>query len=226
MTAHHTTIDWDQIHQRLHDGEAALEAILHPTPEAIELQLQRRADELARRRQQFDTAEPAGEALELLVFGVGEQRLGIPLHDIVEIGPMRQCTPVPGADPLLCGIMHHRGEVRSVIDMGRRLGETDDAPQTDGYFLHVKTAGADLLFRVDALHQLLTIEPDELLAPGSEASGGRTSGQPIATDTLRGMGRDGLMVLRTDVLCAPFAVSPRAAAGTPSSTSGPKEKLS
>ncbi|HEU4403598.1 MAG TPA: chemotaxis protein CheW [Candidatus Polarisedimenticolia bacterium] len=65
-------------------------------------------------------AAPSPE--RLLVFSLAGQEFGIPLAPIVEIIRHRPPTPVPGADPVIQGILPFRGRMVTVIDGRLWLG--------------------------------------------------------------------------------------------------------
>jgi len=58
----------------------------------------------------------------IVVFGLGEGRYGIPIEQIVEIIPCCEVTPVPGTPPFFEGFLNVRGELISLIDLRRYVG--------------------------------------------------------------------------------------------------------
>ena len=78
-----------------------------------------RAAALARRG-----AAKAGPAdgIPHLVCACGTERYGLPLSAVVQVLPMRPCTPVPGAVPALLGLIALSGRIVGVVDLARALG--------------------------------------------------------------------------------------------------------
>ena len=63
-------------------------------------------------------------------YRIGHKRLASGFDEVVEILPMPQVTPVPGAQPWLLGVANIRGNLYSVIDFGRFLGR--ESPPSAG----------------------------------------------------------------------------------------------
>jgi twitching motility protein PilI len=56
-----------------------------------------------------------------VIFGLGEARLACNIDRIAEVLPCPQSTPVPGAKNWIVGLANVRGELLTVIDLGRFL---------------------------------------------------------------------------------------------------------
>lgn len=82
------------------------------TPEQREL-LRRRAQRYARQAQVSTEA-----ATEVIVFARRGGRYALPLEAMREIRPLRQLTRIPGASPVVPGLVHYRGELLGVHDLG------------------------------------------------------------------------------------------------------------
>jgi purine-binding chemotaxis protein CheW len=192
MSASDNGIDWDDVKRRLREREAALERASTADPERVAEVHARRAAELAARR----TATIAAvAALRVLVFTLGAERHAIDFADLVEMLPFTACTPVPAAPPALLGVINLRGEIRSVLDLGRLL----DLPAPDiggpGYILVVRHRGHETALRVDAIDKVRAVALEELALPEDEAGA-------AAPPHLRGITPDGLRVLSTEALFA------------------------
>src|SRR5262245_19784606 len=101
VTGKHGTNRWHEVHQRLERIEAELAGALSPDPQAI--------DEVYRRRARLLSEQPADHrqstTMPVLVVGLGAERYGIELSALSEVFPYRGCTAVPGAPPLLLGVI-------------------------------------------------------------------------------------------------------------------------
>lgn len=187
----HASINWESAHQRLRTSERAIAESSHPSDQALRQVLDSRARILARPR---EAAEDRSRMITLLAFRVGDGRFAIDAQHILEVGPLRHCTPVPGAAAELSGVMCHRGEVRSVIHLSRVLGHHATAPSLGGCFIHVRTGWMQTLLRVDSVDQILSVRSTDLVVP--EAGQGVSFGR-FAT----AMHRDGTVVLSAVALC-------------------------
>ncbi len=58
----------------------------------------------------------------IVVFGLGEGKYGIPIEQVREIMPCTEVTPVPGAPTFFEGFLNVRGELISLINLRRFIG--------------------------------------------------------------------------------------------------------
>ena len=87
--------------------------------------LRERAATLARPAE----AEPDRRGLtDVVVLSVGTERYGIEVSHVAEVLADRGITPVPGTPPFVLGVLHHRGRILTVLDLGRLL----DVPTEEG----------------------------------------------------------------------------------------------
>jgi chemotaxis signal transduction protein len=89
--------------------------------ESVEAVFRQRALDLAARRGR-DGKEKAAEVLPVLAFLLGEDRYGLPLTALAGVVPFTACTFVPGGPAELVGVINHRGQVCSVLDLALLLG--------------------------------------------------------------------------------------------------------
>jgi purine-binding chemotaxis protein CheW len=87
-------------------------------PIAVQQKLLRRANQL--RGGAAPTADVPTSAL--LTFNSGHERYAIHLRDVVEIQKLEQYSPVPGTPAFIVGVIHWRGSVLTLLDLGRLLG--------------------------------------------------------------------------------------------------------
>lgn len=60
--------------------------------------------------------------IRLIEFECGGQRLGLPLECVRRAVPSAEPTPLPGAGPIVLGVLNVAGEMVAVVDVRRRLG--------------------------------------------------------------------------------------------------------
>jgi purine-binding chemotaxis protein CheW len=66
----------------------------------------------------------AGGVVELATFYVGEALCGMDILKVQEINKLMEMTKVPQAPAYVMGIINLRGQIVTVIDLGRKLGLT------------------------------------------------------------------------------------------------------
>jgi len=112
-------IDWQEAYARLEGVRQALDGPEALSPEAVDRILQDRARALARPREAPPTPE---DALELLVFALGEERYALESAQVIETIFFREFTPVPCTPAIYLGVVNHRGRVLPVLDLRRLFG--------------------------------------------------------------------------------------------------------
>jgi len=162
--------DWEQVRRRLRVSTAAIEGALAESPERIEAAYRSRAASLAK----TELAQPVSAGVPALVFGLAQERYAIELQELTEVLPFARCIKVPGAPPLFRGVMNVRGELRSVVDLGRLIGSlrsSADPPTASGagesgFVLMLRRPGREIGLQVDRIEELREFRPEELDAPG------------------------------------------------------------
>jgi purine-binding chemotaxis protein CheW len=152
-------INWDDVKRKLALNQIALEKALVADAARIESAYDRRAAQLAKRQAK---SEPAGAALLIQVFWLGEQRYGIELSELTGVVAFVKCTPVPGAPPEFLGVINLRGDVRAVTDLSRLLGLGSGSAEATGYVLLLGKRGHEIGFRVDRLDETRFVRREEL----------------------------------------------------------------
>lgn len=107
-------------------------------PAALREKLEARAKQLRRR---MTTAEPADAPLVLLAFNAGNQRYGIPVSDVIEVQALDYFSPVPGTPSFISGVIHWRGDVLSLLDLGKLFEIPESGIADIHVYLVVEAAG-------------------------------------------------------------------------------------
>lgn len=113
-----------------------------------------------------------GDLEKYVVFAVGPERYGIPIHQIGEIAKPIDTTPVPRTSDFVLGIGNVRGVVIPVIDLATRL-RLPTAPETRATrVLIVRHDTEQYGLVVHSVEGVAQIAPEELEeAPGTLAGG-------------------------------------------------------
>lgn len=146
------SIDWNAVKGRVRKSQAGLEQSLAAVEGTRLEQVYRdRARQFATRS---TVAVEKSHAWPALVFTVGAERLCIALAAVVEVLPYAKCSPIPGAQSELLGVINVRGRICSVLDLARLLDfPTGDRP-TRGYVVLVRHLGTTIGLRVDDLEHI------------------------------------------------------------------------
>ena len=84
-------------------------------------------------------------------FRIGDKRLAAGFGEVVEILPMPQVTPVPGAQPWMLGVANIRGNLLPIVDLKQFL-EGDRTVLHEGQrVLIVRQPGGDVAVTIDEL---------------------------------------------------------------------------
>ena len=108
-------VDWSEVRQRLDAALAAAERAWVPDPDETRQVLKARARELARPPEEAQ----AGDALELVEFLLAHETYGVESRHVREVYPLENLTSLPCTPPFVLGIVNLRGEILSVIDIGK-----------------------------------------------------------------------------------------------------------
>jgi purine-binding chemotaxis protein CheW len=105
--------------------------------------------------------------LELMTFQIGQYSFGVDINDIQEINCHAQMSKVPVDYEAVAGVINLRGEVLTVIALGRMLGIKSECPSfrlatAGSNYVVVKTANHRVAIAVDKLQDVETIPVGEM----------------------------------------------------------------
>ncbi len=113
---------------------------------------------------QTSPAQPVASAAYLL-FRVATEHYALAGTWVREVMRWRVPTPVPGAPALLPGVINRRGQILAVIDLRLLLGFTAATPDRATRLIWVHHEAVDAALLVDAVDDLITIDPAQLEPP-------------------------------------------------------------
>jgi purine-binding chemotaxis protein CheW len=116
----------------------------------------------------------------------------VPVEDVVEVLRMVAITPLAEAPPWLCGVIDLRGQVIPVVDLRRRLGMPQRAPDLSTPILVVRAQGTMVGLVADEVVEVLTV-PSEATSPPRA-----TAAPPSAVSSAIRYGDRLLLLLDTD----------------------------
>lgn len=98
--------------------------------------------------------------VELATFYIGDALCGMDILKIQEINKLMQMTKVPQAPDYVLGILNLRGQIVTIIDLGRKLGlGTTDITQ-DPRNIIVNSAGGHVGLLVRKISDVVSVDMD------------------------------------------------------------------
>jgi purine-binding chemotaxis protein CheW len=117
-----------------------------------------------------------GEDHRLLLFVVAGRVYACAIDPVREIIPARRATPLPGAPDFVRGLINLRGAIVTVVDLGRRLGESP-GERSDGSIILVEHGGRTMGLAVDEVRDVQPVDARRIEAvSGDRALGGIVCG--------------------------------------------------
>ena len=110
------SIDWAEVRRRVDAARLATERGWAPLPEERRRILKERARALAAVAVEQPAAETMVEVVKFLLAG---ETYGIELAFVREVHPLKAFTPLPCTPAFVLGIVNVRGQILSVVDLGR-----------------------------------------------------------------------------------------------------------
>jgi len=184
-----STVDWQEVRQRLAAGDAALARVLEVTDERFEALLRERTRRLA----MPDLASGSRiAATRVLVARSGSERYALPLARLAGVVPFARWTPVAGAPAAMIGVFNGRGAIWAAFDLHRLLSANGSPEATDGGAVLLRHPHRRIALRVDEISDLR-----DFRRVGT-ASSAPVAGGEIVTEVTS----DGVMLLDVDALWA------------------------
>jgi twitching motility protein PilI len=100
-------------------------------------------------------------------FRIGHKRLAAGFDEVVEILPMPQVTPVPGAQPWMLGVANIRGNLLPIVDLKQFLEGERTVIHEGQRVLIVRQPGGDVAVTIDELFGQRSFVEAQLLPPES-----------------------------------------------------------
>lgn len=98
-------------------------------------------------------------------FFVGGEMLALRVEDVQEVLMQQPLTPVPMAPPHILGLLNLRGWIMPAIDLRRRLGFAERAPESEVKLLVLKTDEGPVAIVVDEIGDVLQLPEARWEAP-------------------------------------------------------------
>ena len=108
----------------------------------------------------------SGEAIDHIVFRLGEQRYAVPVGKVVELDKPPICAVVPNTPNFVLGVTNVRGDILSVLDLRALLGILRVVRNDAVRLLTVRSADGEMRtgLIVDSLQGMRSVTPAALRA--------------------------------------------------------------
>ena len=161
-------------------------------PAVLAEKLAKRAQILRGRTRQV---EPQGIPLVFLAFNKGRERFGLPIDDVLEVQALDQFTPVPNTPPFIPGVIHWRGAILSLLDLGKLFGLPESGIADVHACIIVEAAGHRVALVAGDIEDICSI-PRNQVQPVPKLPG------DIPSEWVLGVHDDNRMILKIDLLLA------------------------
>src|SRR4249919_354636 len=104
-------------------------------------------------------------------FRIGHKRLAAGFGEVVEIMPMPQVTPVPGAQPWMLGVANIRGNLLPIVDLKQFLEGERTVLHEGQRVLIVRQSGGDVAVTIDELYGQRSFVEDQKIGTDGIAEG-------------------------------------------------------
>ena len=185
-------IDWEAVHRRLAHLQTALDRGGWRNARDTRDVLRERARVLAR---PIGAGPAAGGHVELLEFAVANERYGIETAHIREVAAVAGLTRIPGVPAFIGGIAILRGQILSVLDIGRLFDLPDPGGAAPGKLVVLEGPDMPVGILAAAVIGVRAVPPSEIETSLPTLAGGRAP-------YLRGVDRTGVAILDAPALLA------------------------
>jgi purine-binding chemotaxis protein CheW len=111
------------------------------------------------------------ESVELATFYVGEALCGMDILKIQEINKLMEMTTVPQAPDYVMGILNLRGQIVTIIDLGKRLGLSSITIDDFSRNIIVNSRDEHVGLLVSKLGDVVTADWDKVESPPANIGG-------------------------------------------------------
>jgi purine-binding chemotaxis protein CheW len=142
---------------------------------------------LATRAERYAQSAPLAPTIDRTVVTILRcgRRYALTLHELCEIRPLVRWCRLPGASPVVPGVVHYRGELLTLLDLAQ-LSAPRQETTLAGWVLVIEQAGERLGLMADEVMDVL------------ELSAGSIQPLPVTlgenADTFVGMSADGVLI--------------------------------
>ncbi len=111
------------------------------------------------------------QAVELVTFYVGQALCGMDILRVQEINKLTEITKVPQAPEYVIGILNLRGQIVTVIDLGKKLGLSSIELGDESRNIVVSSHSEYIGLLVDSISDIVKAEREKIEPPPANIGG-------------------------------------------------------
>jgi purine-binding chemotaxis protein CheW len=108
------------------------------------------------------TAKSANKSVELATFYVGEALCGMDILNVQEINKHMEITKVPQSPDYVTGILNLRGQIVTIIDIGKKLGLSPTKLSNESRNIIVKSKEEYIGLVVDSIADVVRADSEKV----------------------------------------------------------------
>jgi purine-binding chemotaxis protein CheW len=121
--------------------------------------------------EQGEVRKPKSGVVELTTFFVGDALCGMDILNVQEINKHMEMTKVPQAPDCVMGILNLRGQIVTIIDLGKRLGLSSCELDQNSRNIIVNSAGEYIGLNVQRISDVIQAEWETVEQPPANIGG-------------------------------------------------------
>ena len=121
--------------------------------------------------EQGEVRKPKSSVVELTTFFVGDALCGMDILNVQEINKHMEMTKVPQAPDCVMGILNLRGQIVTIIDLGKRLGLSSCELDQNSRNIIVNSAGEYIGLNVQSISDVVQAEWETVEQPPANIGG-------------------------------------------------------
>jgi len=182
-------VDWMEIRRRVDAAGSAVAETPAASAERARLVLEERGRRLAR----IPDAPRDTDNLDVITFALANEIYAIEARYVLEVFRLVDISPLPGAEPPVCGVTAWRGQLLTIVDLrgplGLSIGALNDLSRV---IVLGGERGASFGILADAVREIITLPTAAVREPPEGVAAQRTY--------LRGITGDATLVLDANAL--------------------------
>ncbi|CAG37372.1 chemotaxis protein CheW [Desulfotalea psychrophila] len=120
----------------------------------------------------METAEKENkDVIELATFFIGNALCGMDILMVQEINKLNQMTKVPQAPDYVLGILNLRGQIVTIIDLGKKLGLGKTDSSQDSRNIIVNSPGGHVGLLVNQISDVVSADTERIEMPPANMAG-------------------------------------------------------
>jgi purine-binding chemotaxis protein CheW len=112
---------------------------------------------------------------QYVLFRVGPEEYGLPIAKVSSVIRYEPATRVPRAPAMVDGVINLRGRVIPVVNLARKLFDTDFSPTTASRIVVAEVEAGHVGLVVDAASEVVTVAVSDILEPPETALSAETA---------------------------------------------------